>query len=269
MFDGNDSLHQNSLCHFLILAWLDYEGLVSRAIKKSSRSNIHKLRIATQQIEAVLVLVHGLIPIKNFHKLIREFRQARKVTSKLRNLHVELKALDHEVTDHRNAGLLKKRIHENIKYVERESVSLLRKLHLKKQRKMIREIEFNLFCEEEKLEPEKMKAHLIEAIKEKRNEVSQELKQMDPLDFDNLHHFRMNVKRMRYQKEIYDLFYNLKHKDVYELKNIQSELGEILDHIILKADLLRKKSIKLDFNDSKIEQLLRQTTSFLKHSQLQ
>lgn len=225
------------LSHVLIRSWLQYEDSVHRSLNKTSESNVHNLRIATQKLEAALVLAHGCLRIKNFPGFIQEIRGTRKQTGPLRDLQVESRVLSAAGTEGEELEFFEKTIRGEIKGTQKKVRKFLKVLSLSAQKRRVRKIEFELSCLEEGFNPEVIKEKMVEVMRENREQLSEELKKNPHPDSETLHHLRMKIKRFRYLLESFNFIFQRRHDDVDELKEIQSGLGSLLDHQRIAEDL--------------------------------
>ncbi len=226
-----------SISHSLIRAWLEYQRLVGLAIEKKSTGNIHNLRIATQKLEAAIVLSKNIVDIRHPRRIVREFRDVRKSVGPVRELQVKLKGLKSSGTkqSHKKKVLLKR-----LEIIQEKSSHSLEEIRLRHQEKDIRSIEFKLLCREEKERPGVLRDILVDLLIKKRAKLCAELETFSQFKLDELHHLRMKIKRFRYMKEVFNSIAGLGQDDICELVKVQRNLGVILDSKELDRSEIKK-----------------------------
>lgn len=218
--------------------WSNYEELLKLSSKKSNNRNIHKLRIATQRLEAGLILSSGITDSRWFDKLIQELRHTRKQIGPLRDLYVERK-IARKWPPQLQFFYSKKFstfLKDKIKSEEKADKKFLKTIPLKKQKKHIGKIIWRLKDQESRLEASEIQKLKDNTLEKSFIQVKETLREMKPDDIKTLHHFRVQSKRLRYQKEF------VEPSAVDPLIEIQQKVGTIIDQKVMTKTL--KKFLK-------------------------
>ena len=133
-------MHKDNLISKTIArAWAHYRDWVKSSRRKANFRNIHALRVATERLEAIIVICRALFKSNHGKKLIQSFKETRKKLGPLRDLQVESEVSESEV---KNSELKKfsKFISKKKRRAEGFSLRYLSAIPLKKEKRLIKQI---------------------------------------------------------------------------------------------------------------------------------
>jgi CHAD domain-containing protein len=220
----------------LLSTWSTYEALLHKAKKSPSSETIHQLRVSTQRLEAILVLCRGVIKsTKWFDKIIDELRKTRRQIGGLRDLYVATQTVQSwKDSSKRFEEFLKSKI----KQEKKSDRKFLKSLPLKKQRQHVQELANRLLTIEETIAPEELDDLVDMTLSQTMKQLNNTFEKIQAPDIKSLHHFRIESKRLRYQKEF--LSPDIVHdEEINYLRSIQDKIGGFLDERVLKKRLER------------------------------
>lgn len=190
------------------------ENIEKKIHKKPTVKQVHKLRVASRRI-MTLKQIFGLGKIPELSKLVKKL-------GKLRDLDVGIEnAIKYHFDE---SSLIRKR-----KIARDKLISFTSKKKRKRVEKEIHDAEIKL---QEKLSP-----GVVPIIEEFRQKLMEEFD--EELSADDLHHFRITIKKARY-------FFESLGKPVDDLIKLQDHLGQIHDLDVLSEFYRPSKDLERD-----------------------
>lgn len=251
-------VERHSLSEPLGNHWSAYKKLVRTARSDASIETVHRLRVATQKLEAVLKIAKGFGK-ENFCKsLTRSLRRTRKTLGKLRNLQVETIAIARMRKQRHEGESLKKfcRFIEKQKSGATDGVfRALQKIRLREQQHQVRQIARHLCVVEKSQNQEQIAKMIGKGLKKTSENFDHALKQLSPFRVSSLHRFRMVAKQLRYQKKVRQAVSGTSDPDLIRLKDIQAEIGEIQDNDVLRKSIDRYLNKKTQGNEFTLKKI--------------
>jgi CHAD domain-containing protein len=128
----------DSLSHTFRNQWKDFENQFSLSKDRCSRRNIHQLRIATQKLEAVLVLAHSLHADRKINSLTEFAKDIRKSLGPLRDAQVQSLAIENQMAE--KSPKLSKFLSARKTKAKKKAIDGLEKISLDSKKKCAKKI---------------------------------------------------------------------------------------------------------------------------------
>ena len=178
-------------------AWRNYEQSVHASRDKLSPKHIHKLRISTQRLEAVLTLAHSLKDVKHADHITELLKKIRKSLGPLRDSQVESPIL-------KNVHATKKMIEffkQDKHHAKKKAQKALENIQLKHERSIIDDVLKEILDIEFSKNKKEIQSQLDQKMKSSVFKFNLLLSKVDPEEMKDIHHFRIFAKKLRYQAE--------------------------------------------------------------------
>lgn len=245
-------LKNQLLSHSLLETWANYENQVHLSRNNTSVKNIHQLRISTQKLEAILTLANGLKANHNSKNIIFLIKKVRKSLGPLRDIQVESKVfneLSGKKLESSKHDQFSKFFLDQKKAAKKKATKCLDEISLKKERLRIQKLANRLVSVEAKKTEKQIQNELNRNIKSSIIKLNHFVAHIDPKRVKDIHRFRIQAKKLRYQGEILN---SLTAKPMFDLKNLksaQSIAGRIQNDSVLLKTLDRFLSKKKHAED--------------------
>jgi CHAD domain-containing protein len=245
-------LKNHSLSHSLKKTWQKYSQQVHAARKNLSIKNIHQLRITTQQLEALLTLADALKSTKHSKNIIYLVKKVRKSLGPLRDIQVESTALkkmkEKRFKMAKHKEFFKFFLKQKNKS-KKKALKCLDEISLKHEKNQIDNLTQKLVAFENKNNKKKMNELLTNKLKKSVMKLNTFMKDVDPKEVKEIHQFRVQAKKIRYQAECLNTTVGDSHFNLKNLKNVQSVAGRIQNDSVLIGTIDKFLSKRKHEND--------------------
>jgi len=218
-------------------SWANFSQSWKKARAKHSEKSIHRLRVGTRRIIAIVELIQRLSKRGDRTKLQRSFKRVFKATGSLRDVQVQIKLLaqigDSEpLLEFRR--LLERRERRRADAVTKGLTPKLRRA-LKRN---VRTLRSGFVRRQDALSDERIEIAVARLFRVRWNEFFRARSRFKPSDEHTLHAMRIALKKLRYVAEAGEPFLDDSIKDqARHLQVLQHLLGESRDNELLGAAL--------------------------------
>lgn len=237
----------DSLSHSIIETWDYYEKQVYKSRDKISAKNIHKLRVSTQRLEAILTLANHLKSNHNSKNAIFLIKKVRKSLGPLRDIQVKSKAINglkqSQFSSIKSAEFSKFFANQK-KSAKKKAHKCLDQISLINERQHIQKLTEKLVKVEAYKSQTQIQEDLDQKVKSSLSKLNKMMTHLNPKHVQDIHQFRIHVKKVRYQEEFLNSLYLSPKYDLGNLKAAQSITGQIQNDSILIKTLDRFLSKK-------------------------
>ncbi|OYZ19639.1 MAG: hypothetical protein B7Y39_11610 [Bdellovibrio sp. 28-41-41] len=243
------------LNHSLLETWSNYEKQVRRSRREISTKNIHKLRISTQRLEAILKLVSSLKSNHNIKNVIFLIKKVRKNLGPLRDIQVEAMVLkdlkDNKFGKKSSQGFAS--FFSGKKATAKEkAVTCLDEISLRHERHRIRKLAKRIIEIEDRKTKSQIESELNRKIRSSLEKLNRMMTSMDPKRVKDIHRFRIRAKKLRYQGEFLNALNGSMILDLNILKQAQSVAGRIQNDSVSLGTLEQFLSKKKHSTDPRV-----------------
>lgn len=246
-------MNNEFLSHSLSKTWTSYEKQVHLSRSKTSAKNIHRLRISTQRLEALLTLVNGLDANHHSKNIIFLIKKVRKSLGPLRDIQVESKVfnkLSAQQSENKKNNQLSKYFSIQKNVAKKKALKCLDEISIKHERLRIHKLIKKLINFQAQKTERQIQNELNRKIKSSIVKLNRFTAHIDPQRAKDIHRFRVKAKKLRYQGEILNSLSGKPILDLNYLKTAQSIAGRIQNDSVLLKTLDRFLSIKKHAKDS-------------------
>jgi CHAD domain-containing protein len=245
-------LKNKPLSFLLLNTWNQYEKQVRESRSRVSKNNIHKLRILTQKLEALLTLSRSLNLNHNSKNILFLIKKVRKSLGPLRDIQVQSKAFEELTNTKQERNKHKEFSHflaQKKKTATKKARKCLSQISLKHEHIRIKMLSKKLIKIEAKKTKKQIQYELKKTIQSSIKELNNMRTKINPKRIQDIHRFRIYAKKLRYQGEFLNSSSHGPKIDLNKLKTAQSATGRIQnDRILLKTldHFLSKKNHSKD-----------------------
>jgi CHAD domain-containing protein len=244
--------NRHLLSHALSETWAKYEKQVRLSRDQSSIKNIHRLRVSTQKLEAVLTLANSIQSNHNSKNVIYLIKKVRKSLGPLRDIQVESLALgglsSPSSPRQRDEDFTRYFTHQK-SVAKKKANRFLKEISLKRERNHVGKLVRKLMQIEEKKTSSQIHQDLHQQVKSSLSKLNEVIPTLNPERIKEIHQFRIQAKKLRYQGECLNSLSRTPSFDLKNLKVVQSVAGRIQNDSILLRTLdqfLAKKKHSAD-----------------------
>ena len=200
--------------------------------------HVHRLRVATRRAVAALELYRDFVPPKKARRLRTLLKRIRRAAGAARDLDVMLTALEAE-QDARWQPVIND-IHERRLCVQPDIVQVLAEARRKDKLKKLAKRVTDAVRPRRRRDQRRRRRRFANWAKKQLRRASERCFQADPGatdDFETLHRFRIEAKRLRYTLELLAPALGKDFiRDVYpQVEQLQERLGAVNDHVAAVA----------------------------------
>ncbi|MBC7458924.1 MAG: CHAD domain-containing protein [Bdellovibrionaceae bacterium] len=238
--------NKNLLSETLEKYWKNYANFVHSSREKISSKNIHKFRIATLKLEAVLGLVNTLKDIKHANRITDLLNKIRKNLGPLRDSQVESSLLD-DIMDKKSkdkdSKSLIKFFNQDKQHAKKKAQKALENIQLKQEKSIVDEVSKAILEVEVAKNKKQIKNELDQKMKSSVLKYNFILSKIDPAQVKDIHNFRIFAKKLRYRAECLQSLEKKSRFSLKTLKKVQSVAGQIQDDTVLLKKLNQFRSL--------------------------
>jgi len=221
----------------------DFDSLYSRAKKDACERDIHRLRVTSRRILALLSAVEVCAGKKRVGHLRKHIKRTLGELGPLRNVQVMKSYLEEAGKDLTPVAPLLTKLEDN----EREARKQVKKqLHNKHRRHIKRSVKklTKRLVESDVAEP-RLRAEVRESLRLALDDVGDKQDKLSLADPRAFHQLRLSVKRFRY---LYETLGEGSQKEQKVIKDLQNRLGEIQDYSMLLSFLRKEREVPIARN---------------------